>query len=165
MKAKLSLVILSVFSFFAPIELCAIILMSMIFIDTMVKMVSIKKISSNEGRAYRDVFKSKMLRRGYIFKTTGYYIMAIAIFPLDFYGLTPFTASVIKGLGYTFVIPTTALFTNILLCIFALIEFSSINENWFDISGNNILKSVFGVVKKIRSTVTQVSDTYKDIKN
>ena len=72
MKAKLSLVILSVFSFFAPIELCAIILMSMIFIDTMVKMVSIKKISSNEGRAYRDVFKSKMLRRGYIFKTAGY---------------------------------------------------------------------------------------------
>ena len=142
-----------------------IILMGIIFLDTIVKLISLKKIASVDGRKYRDVFESKMLRRGYIFKAAGYYILAFAIFPLDFYGLTPFTVSVIKGLGYTFVIPTTALFTNILLCIFALIEFSSINENWFDISGNNILKSVFGVVKKIRSTVTQVSDTYKDIKN
>jgi hypothetical protein len=165
MKTNIILIALSIFSFFAPIELCAIILMGIIFLDTIVKLISLKKIASVDGRKYRDVFKSKMLRRGYIFKAAGYYILALAIFPLDFYGLTPFTASVIKGLGYTFVIPTTALFTNILLCIFALIEFSSINENWFDISGNNILKSVFSVVKKIRSTVTQVSDTYKDIKN
>jgi len=44
-------------------------------------------------------------------------------------------------------------------------ELSSINENWFDISGNNIFKSVFSIVRKIRSTVSKVSDTWKDIKN
>ena len=165
MKTNLTLVILSIFSFFAPIELCAIILMGIIFLDTLVKLISLKKIACVEGRKYKDVFKSKMLRRGYIFKTAGYYILSLAIFPLDFYALTPFTSSVIAGLGYSFTIPTPALFTNMLLCIFGLIELSSINENWFDITGNNILKSVFKVVKKVRSTVTQVSDTYKDVKN
>jgi hypothetical protein len=72
---------------------------------------------------------------------------------------------VLIALGYTFTIPTTALFTNMLLCIFAIMELSSINENWFDISGNNIFKSVFSIVRKIRSTVSKVSDTWKDIKN
>lgn len=165
MKTNLTLVILSIFSFFAPIELCAIILMGIIFLDTLVKLISIKKIACVDGKKYRDVFKSKMLRRGYIFKTAGYYILSLAIFPLDFYALTPFTSNILSALGYSFIIPTPALYTNVLLCIFSLIELSSINENWFDITGNNILKSVFGIVKKIRLTVTQVSDTYKDIKN
>lgn len=165
MKTNLTLIALSIFSFFAPIELCAIILMGIIFLDTIVKLISLKKIACAEGRTYRDVFKSKMLRRGYIFKTAGYYILCLAIFPLDFYALTPFTSSVIAGLGYSFTIPTPALYTNMLLCIFGLIELSSINENWFDITGNNILKSVFGIVKKIRTIITKASDTYKDIKN
>jgi hypothetical protein len=165
MKTNITLAILSIFSIFAPIELCTIILMSIIFLDTIVKLVALKKIACVEGRKYRDVFKSKMLRRGYIFKAAGYYILAGALFPLDYYALTPFSSSVISALGYSFTIPTTALFTNMLLCIFAIMELSSINENWFDISGNNIFKSVFSIVRKIRSTVTKVSDTWKNIKN
>jgi hypothetical protein len=165
MKTKITLTVLSIFSFFAPIELCSILLMGIIFIDTIVKLISLKKIACVEKRKYREVFKSKLLRRGYIFKAAGYYIFAGALFPLDYYALTPFSNGVIKALGYTFAIPTTALYTNILLCIFAIIELASINENWFDITGNNILKSASGVVKKIRSGIESVSDTYKDIKN
>lgn len=165
MKTKITLFVLSLFSFFAPIELCAILLMVVIFIDTLVKLIALKKIASTEGRKYRDVFKSKLLRRGYIFKAAGYYIFAGALFPLDYFALTPFTNGLIEALGYKFVIPTQAIFTNILLCIFAIIELSSINENWFDITGNNMLKSVFDIVKKIRSGVQKISDTYKDIKN
>ena len=165
MKTNITLVILSIFSVFAPIELCVIILMSIIFLDTAVKLVSLKKIACVENKKYRDVFKSKMLRRGYIFKAAGYYILAGGLFPLDYYALTPFTSGILTALGYTFTIPTTALFTNMLLCIFAIMELSSINENWFDISGNNIFKSVFSIVRKIRSTVSKVSDTWKDIKN
>lgn len=165
MKTKITLTVLSLFSIFAPIELCSIILMVIIFIDTLVKLISLKKIACTEGKKYRDVFKSKILRRGYIFKAAGYYIFAGALFPLDYYALTPFSNGLIKALGYTFTIPTTALYTNFLLCIFALIELSSINENWFDISGNNMLKSVFSTVKKIRGTIEKVSDTYKNIKN
>jgi hypothetical protein len=165
MKTNLILIALSIFSFFAPIELCTIILMSIIFLDTIVKLVALKKIACVEDKKFRDVFKSKMLRRGYIFKAAGYYILAGALFPLDFYALTPFSSSLISALGYSFVIPTPALFTNMLLCIFALMELSSINENWFDISGNNILKSTFSIVRKIRTTITKVSDTWKNIKN
>jgi len=165
MKTKLTLLILSLFSFFAPIEMCAILLMTIIFIDTIVKLISLKKIACVEGRKYRDVFKSKLLRRGYIFKAAGYYIFAGALFPLDYYALTPFTNGVIKALGHSFAVPTQAVYTNFLLCIFAIIELSSINENWFDITGNNMLKSVFSTVKKIRGTIEKVSDTYKNIKN
>ena len=165
MKTKLTLLILSLFSFFAPIELCSILLMTIIFIDTLVKLISLKKIACEEGRKYRDVFKSKILRRGYIFKAAGYYVFAGALFPLDYYALTPFSNEVVKALGYSFTIPTTAIYTNFLLCIFAIIELSSINENWFDITGNNMLKSVSDTVKKIRGTIEKVSDTYKDIKN
>jgi hypothetical protein len=165
MKTKITLAILSIFSFFAPIELCAILLMTIIFIDTIVKLISLKKIACVEGRKYRDVFKSKILRRGYIFKAAGYYIFAGALFPLDYYALTPFSNGAIKALGYGFTFPTTAIYTNFLLCIFAIIELSSINENWFDITGNNMLKSVFDTVKKIRGTIEKASDTYKSIKN
>ncbi len=165
MKTKITLFALSLFSFFAPIELCAILLMVVIFIDTIVKLISLKKIACTEGKTYRQVFKSKILRRGYIFKAAGYYLFAGALFPLDYYALTPFSSGLIKALGYSFVIPTQAIYTNILLCIFAMIELSSINENWFDITGNNMLKSVFGVVKKIRGTIEKISDTYKDIKS
>jgi hypothetical protein len=165
MKTKITLFTLSLFSFFAPIELCAILLMIVILIDTIVKLISLKKIAYEENRKYRDVFKSKLLRRGYIFKAAGYYVFAGALFPLDYYAFTPFTEGVIKALGYSFTIPTQAIYTNILLCIFALIELSSINENWFDITGNNMLKSVFSVVKKIRGTIEKISDTYKNIKN
>ncbi len=165
MKTKITLLTLSLFSFFAPIELCAILLMFVIFIDTIVKLISIKKIACDEGKKYREVFKSKILRRGYIFKAAGYYILAGALFPLDYYAFTPFSNGVLKALGYDFIVPTQAVYTNILLCIFAMIELSSINENWFDITGNNMLKSVFGVVKKIRGTIEKISETYKDIKN
>ena len=165
MKTKITLTILSIFSFFAPIELCAILLMTIIFIDTIVKLISLKKIACEEGKKYREVFKSKILRRGYIFKAAGYYIFAGALFPLDYYALTPFSNEVIKALNYGFTLPTAAVFTNFLLCIFAIIELSSINENWFDITGNNMLKSVSDTVKKIRGTIEKVSDTYKDIKN
>ena len=165
MKTNITLAILSLFSFFAPIELCVIILMGIILLDTAVKLIAIKKIAYREGKKYRDVFKSKMLRRGYIFKAAGYYILAGGLFPLDYYALTPFTSNVLIALGYTFTIPTTALFTNMLLCIFGIMELSSINENWFDISGNNIFKSVFSIVRKIRSVVSKVSETWKEIKN
>ena len=40
-----------------------------------------------------------------------------------------------------------------------------INENWFDLTGNNIFKSVFKVVKTIRGGIEKVSDTYKNIKD
>ena len=165
MKTKIILTILSIFSVFAPVELCSIILMAIILIDTLVKLISLKKIACTEGKKYREVFKSKILRRGYIFKAAGYYIFAGAVFPLDYYALTPFTNEILKITGYTFDIPTTALYTNVLLCIFAIIELSSINENWFDITGNNILKSAATAVKKIRAGIENVSETFKNIKN
>ena len=165
MKTKITLTVLSIFSIFAPVELCSIILMTIIFIDTIVKLISLKKIACFEKRKYREVFKSKVLRRGYIFKAAGYYIFAGAVFPLDYFALTPFSNGILKALGYSFTIPTTALFTNVLLCIFAIIELASINENWFDITGNNILKSASDAIKKIRSGIEAVSDTYKNIKN
>lgn len=165
MKTKITLFALSIFSFFSPIELSAILLMTVIFIDTIVKLVSLKKIACEEKKTYRQVFKSKVLRRGYIFKGAGYYIFAGAVFPLDYFGFTPFLQQLLKATGYEIIIPTKALFTNALLYIFAIIELSSINENWFDLTGNNIFKSVLSIVKTIREGIEKVSDTYKNIKN
>lgn len=165
MKEKITILIVGVGAVFAPVEMCALLLMFVILIDTIVKLISLKKIACIEKRKYRDVFKSKILRRGYIFKASGYYIFAGALFPLDYYALTPFSNEVIKALGYGFTLPTAAVYTNFLLCIFALIELASINENWFDITGNNMLKAVFDVIKKIRGTIEKISDTYKNIKN
>ena len=165
MKEKITLLVVGVGAVFAPVEVCALLLMFVIFIDTIVKLISLKKIACIENKKYRDVFKSKILRRGYIFKAAGYYIFAGALFPLDYYALTPFSNGLIHALGYEIILPTAALYTNLLLCLFALIELASINENWFDITGNNMLKAVYNVVKKIRGTVEKISDTYKNIKN
>ena len=68
-------------------------------------------------------------------------------------------------LGFSFIISVPAILTNILLGIFSLIELASINENWFDITGNNILNKTFSTIKKLRKVLKDTSDTYKDIKN
>lgn len=165
MKTKISLWILGISSFFAPVELMAIILMFIIFVDTVVKLISLRKIAKETNRRYRDVFKSRILRQGYVYKALGYYIVAGAIFPLDYYALTPFANGLLSFLGFSFIITTSAIFTNILLGIFAIIELASINENWFDITGNNVLKKTCDTVKKLRKGLKEASDTYKDIKN
>ena len=164
MKTKLTLVTLSITSFFAPIELMALVLMLIIFVDTVVKLISLKKIAKETNRKYREVFKSRILRQGYVYKALGYYITAGVVFPLDYYALTPFINGLLKFLNFDFVIGVPAILTNILLGIFSIIELASINENWFDLTGNNIFKSVFKVVKTIRGGIEKVSDTYKNIK-
>lgn len=164
MKTKIITSLLALIAFFAPIYLLIIILMGIIFIDTIVKLISLKKIATKEGRPYKDVFKSKMLRLGYIYKTGGYVFVALPLFPLDYYGLTPFIYKLIEFLGYGGIDLSKAIFTNGILIIFCLIEIASINENWCDISGNNILKTVFKTVKSIRSSIEAVTSLYKDAK-
>lgn len=162
---KLTLLLLAFFGIFSPIELCIFILMGTMLLDTLVKIVSIKIISVKTNRRFFDLFQSKLLRTGYIVKGLGYFILALAVFPLDYYMLTPFLEDSIAFLGYKVSIPSTAIFTNILLAIFSLIEIASINENWIDITGNDMLKGVFNMVKKIRSGIHSVSDTVNKVKN
>ena len=165
MKTKITLGMLAVSSFFAPVEIMAIVLMFIIFVDTVVKLISLRKIAKETKRKYRDVFKSRILRQGYIYKSLGYYITAGVVFPLDYYALTPFINGLLKFLNFDFIIAVPAILTNILLGIFSIIELASINENWFDITGNNVLRKTCNTVKKLRKGLKDVSDTYKDIKN
>lgn len=164
MKAKLITFLIALTAMWAPVELSAICLFLTIGVDTVVKLISLWYISKREKRPYKDVFKSKMLRRGYMFKLAGYAFVAIPLLPLDFYLLTPFVSSILKSTGYDIIL-NKALFTNGILIIFTLIEISSINENWFDITGNNMLKAVFTIVKKIRGAVESAASTYRNIKN
>ena len=90
MRTNISLAVLTITSFFAPIQLMAIVLMFIIFVDTVVKLISLRKIAKETNRKYRDVFKSRILRQGYVYKALGYYITAGVVFPLDYYALTPF---------------------------------------------------------------------------
>lgn len=136
--------------FFSPIELMIIILMSTILLDTIVKMFSIRKIAIENNRKFRDVFRSKSLREGYIWKSLGYLVIACAIFPLDYYVLTPFVIGAVEYFNVSITIPTQAVFTNLLLVIFCLMEISSINENWYDITGDNMFAKVAKMIKKIR---------------
>jgi hypothetical protein len=163
MKEKITIFIVALTSLLAPVELAVICLMAIIFIDTIVKLISLKYIAKRERRKYRDVFKSKMLRRGYIYKSLGYAFIAVPLFPLDYYVLTPFLDSLLKALEYDIVL-NKAVFTNGILIIFSIIELASINENWFDISGNNVLSRVWVIVKRIRKTVEQTAETYRNIK-
>jgi hypothetical protein len=46
-----------------------------------------------------------------------------------------------------------------------LIEVSSINENWIDITGNNMLSKVFAMVKKIRGGIQETTSFIKNTKD
>ena len=164
MKSKLITFLIALGAMWTPVELSAICLFLTIGVDTIVKLISLRYIAKREKRAYREVFLSKMLRRGYMFKLAGYAFVAIPLLPLDFYLLTPFVSGLLSNLGYDIIL-NKAIFTNGILIIFSLIEISSINENWFDITGNNMLKAVFTVVKKIRGAVENVASTYRNMKN
>ena len=164
MKSKLTIFLIALSAMWAPVELSAICLFLTIGVDTVVKLISLWYISKREKRPYKDVFKSKMLRRGYMFKLAGYAFVALPLLPLDYYLLTPFVSGLLKSAGYDIIL-NKAVFTNGILIIFSLIEISSINENWFDITGNNMLNAVFTIVKKIRAAVESAASTYRNIKS
>lgn len=164
MKSKLITFLIALSAMWAPVELSAICLFLTIGVDTIVKLISLWYISKREKRPYNEVFKSKMLRRGYMFKLAGYAFVALPLLPLDYYLLTPFVSSVLNSADYDIIL-NKAVFTNGILIIFSLIEISSINENWFDITGNNMLKAVFTIVKKIRGAVESAASTYRNIKS
>lgn len=164
MKKLISFVTL-LFGAIAPIELSIIILFIVMLIDTIVKLISLKVISKKERRPFRDVYTSRMLRKGYIYKGAGYFILSGALFPLDYFMLTPFVNGFLSMFWHGTVIPNSAIFTNALLVIFCIIELSSINENWFDITGNNMFKSVFKTVKAIRRGVESTSSFIKRTKD
>ena len=165
MKTNLILFFATMFSFFAPIQMLVLILMFVILIDTVVKLISLNKIAQETNRKYKDVFKSKILRHGYLYKTAGYLIMVAVIFPIDYYALTPFISAMLTVFNLQALVMSSALCTNILLAILCLMEVSSINENWFDISKNNILTSVSNSFNKIRKTVKTVTSAYKETKD
>lgn len=165
MKTNIIFFFSAMLSFFAPIQMLVLILMITILIDTIVKLISLKKIALETNKTYREVFKSKLLRQGYLYKTAGYLLMTVAIFPIDYYGLTPFIHSILKIWNITVLINATAICTNVLLVILCLMEVSSINENWFDISKNNILRSVSNSFNKIRKTIKRITSTYKETKD
>jgi hypothetical protein len=162
---KLATIFTLFLGFISPIELSIILLMGAMGVDTIVKLVSLKIQSKRDGRRYMDVFASKMLRKGYILKGSGYLLFALAVFPLDFYMLTPFTKGFMQYLSIEYIVVTKAIFTNILLIIFCIIELASINENWFDISGNNILKSVKDTVVILRDAINGVIEFIGGAKN
>lgn len=162
---KLATIFTIFMGFIAPIELSIILLMLAMGVDTVVKLISLKIQSKRDGRKYMEVFRSKMLRKGYIYKGTGYLLFALAVFPLDMYMLTPFIKGFMHYLSIDYIIMTKAIFTNLLLIIFCVIELVSINENWFDISGNNILKSVKDSVIIIRDAIDGVTDFIGRTKN
>ena len=164
MKSKLTIFLIALSAMWAPVELSAICLFLTIGVDTVVKLISLWYISKREKRPYKDVFQSKMLRRGYMFKLAGYAFVALPLLPLDYYLLTPFVSSLLNSAGYNIIL-NKAVFTNGILIIFSLIEISSINENWFDITGNNMLNAVFTIVKKIRGAVESAASTYRNIKS
>ena len=151
--------------FIAPIELSIILLMAAMGVDTVVKLISLKIQSNKQGRKFMDVFTSKMLRKGYILNGSGYLLFALAVFPLDFYMLTQFIKGFMQYLSIEYIVVTKAIFTNLLLIIFCMIELASINENWFDISGNNILKSVKDTVVILRDAINGVTDFISRTKN
>jgi hypothetical protein len=162
---KLATIFTLFIGFISPIELSIILLMGAMGVDTIVKLISLKIQSKRDGRKFMDVFASKMLRKGYILKGSGYLLFALAVFPLDFYMLTPFTKGFMQYLSIEYIVVTKAIFTNILLIIFCIIELSSINENWFDISGNNILKSVKETVVILRDAINGVIEFIGGAKN
>ena len=162
---KLATIFTLFLGFISPIELSIILLMGAMGVDTIVKLISLKIQSKRDGRRYMDVFASKMLRKGYILKGSGYLLFALAVFPLDFYMLTPFTKGFMQYLSIEYIVVTKAIFTNILLIIFCIIELASINENWFDISGNNILKSVKETVVILRDAINGVIEFIGGAKN
>jgi hypothetical protein len=165
MKTNLIFFFCAMFSFFAPIQMLVLILMFVILVDTVVKLISLNKIAQETKRKYKDIFKSKILRHGYLYKTAGYLIIVAVIFPIDYYALTPFISAMLKVFNLQALVMSSALCTNVLLAILCLMEVSSINENWFDISKNNILTSVSNSFNKIRKNIKTVTSAYKETKD
>lgn len=162
MKTYITLILISILSFYAPIALCVVLLMGMIFLDTIVKVMSLYTVAKKDNRPYFDVFKSEILRKKFVLKSIGYMILAVPVATLDILILSP-SLEWFLCQYYDFKVPVEAIFSNFLLIIFCFMELSSVNENWNVLSGTNIFKSAFKVVKKIRVALAEAARIKKEI--
>lgn len=162
MKTSITLILVTILSFFAPISLCVVLLMGVIFLDTIVKLLSLITVAKESNRRYLDVFESEILRKKFVLKSIGYMILAVPVATLDILILSPALDWVVCEY-FDFKIPIEAVFSNFLLIIFCFMELSSINENWNALSGNNIFKSVVKAVKEMRKILTEIAKIKKEI--
>lgn len=166
MKTFLSAWFVGIIAVFAPIQISFLLLALMMLLDTLVKIYSIYKISKTEGRSFWDIFDSSILRKGYLQKGLGYYLFAIAILPLDYFFITPFTKVLLDyAIDYDFSpYINDALYTNGLLIIFCFIELGSINENWRIVTGNNLFSKVREILVNFKKLVFENINFLKNLK-
>ena len=89
MKTSITLTLVTILSLFAPISLCIILLMGVIFLDTIVKLLSLITVAKESNRRYLDVFESEILRKKFVLKSIGYMILVVPVATLDILVLSP----------------------------------------------------------------------------
>jgi hypothetical protein len=157
--SKLFKVSISLLSFFAPINFVFWIIGISIILDTFFGRWSAKKVAEREGKDVRLEVTSKKTRNGLVSKIITYNIAIGTLFIIDFYMLNDVVLYFFESF------PIHYLVTKLVGIIFVLIEFDSIDEKYYIVTGKRLKQTIKSKINDGKTSVLNISDFASKLKN
>lgn len=150
---------ISVLSFFSPINFIFWIIGIAIMLDTFFGRWAAKKVAEREGKDVRMEVTSKKTRNGLVSKIITYNIAIGTLFIIDFYMLNDVVVYFFESF------PIQYLVTKVVGIIFVLIEFDSIDEKYYIVTGRRLKQTIRAKVIDGKKAVLSASEFASKLKS
>lgn len=149
----------SIVSFFSPIAFVFWIIGIAIMLDTFFGRWAAKKVAQREGKDVRLEVTSKKTRNGMVSKIITYNIAIGTLFAIDFNLLNQTVMYFIPKFPIEFLI------TKVVGVVFVMIEFDSIDEKYYIVTGKRLKQSIKSKINDGKKSVLSMSEFASKLKN
>jgi len=163
---KTTKVIVSLVSFFSPVSFVFFLIGFAIIADTFAGRWAAKKVAEREGKDVRLFVTSKRTREGLLTKMITYQCAIIGLYIMDYYVLNSLVKYILPNFPINYII------TILVGLILVWVEWDSIDEKYYIVTGKRLNDSIKNKVKQSKVIVkdlanfkSQFSDKSKPDKN
>lgn len=144
-------------AFFGPIYPIMLLIGMVVITDTIMGRWCAKRLAKKEGKDVRLEVTSRKTRLGFISKTLAYQAAIIFTFILDSYFLGDLIQYFVPEFPITFVV------TKLLGVILILIEFDSIDEKYYKVTGKRMKNIIKEKIKKLKNLILGGKDVKDEL--
>lgn len=152
---KASKVTISILGFLAPVGFTFMLVGFAIVMDTIAGRWAARKVAEREGKDVRKTVTSKRTREGLVSKMITYQLALLSLYVMDYYVLD----SVVKYFLPKF--PINYCVTIIISLILVWVEWDSIDEKYYIVTGKRLNDEIKNRVKKGKSIIKSAAN-FKD---
>lgn len=156
---KVFKVSISLLSFFAPVNFVFWIIGIAIILDTFFGRWAAKKVAERDGKDVRLEVTSKKTRNGLVSKIITYNVAIGTLFIIDLNLLHDTVMYFIPKFPIEFLV------TKVIGVIFVLVEFDSIDEKYYIVTGKRLKQSIKSKINDGKKSVLNISEFASKLKN